>query len=339
MRAIRTLIDVLRGAMMGAVEAVPGVSSGTIAMLVGVYETLIDSAGNLVRGLVLLVVDPLRRRGTSRAKAHLQQVEWNVIIPLLVGMVAAALLAIRIIAPLVENYPVQSRALFAGLILVSLIVPARMVGGWGIREILLVIPAAVVGFVLTGLPSTSQSDPSLWLVFIVAAVAICALVIPGTSGSLVLVVVGLYEPTLRAVNERNFAYIAVFAAGAILGLGSFVQVLRWLLKHRRKISLAIMTGLMAGSLRALWPWQDESRGLLAPSTDIGPAILFFVVGIAFVGAILIAESALVRRRLASGEDSLHPEDHPEFNDTELPFQHRASEHPGDQRDSNDHSRS
>lgn len=304
MRVIPRLVDAVRGALIGIAEIIPGVSGGTIALIVGVYETLIDGAGNVVRGLVHLLIDPVRGRGTAEARRYFSEVPWAVLLSVGAGMLLAVVTAARLIAPLVEDHPVESRAFFSGLILVSIIVPARMVGSrWGLKEWVPAVIAAVAAFLLTGLPSASNDDPAWWMVAAAAAVAICALVLPGVSGSFILLTLGLYTPTLNAVNDRDLAYIATFALGAVIGLGAFVQVLRWLLHHRHRLTLAIMTGLMAGSLRALWPWQSEEGALQSP-TDVGPAVALFVIGGLVVLGLLVVESTLVRHRLATGEETL-----------------------------------
>lgn len=130
-----------------------------------------------------------------------------------------------------------------------------------------------------------------------AAVAICALVLPGVSGSFLLLSIGLYEPTVQAVNDRDLVYLGAFAIGAIIGLGTFVTLLKWLLEHRAGITLAILTGLMLGSLRALWPWQTEDRELLTPDSLLLPALLIGALGAGFVVVLL-----LVERRLGISEE-------------------------------------
>src|SRR5690554_836869 len=143
------LIDFIRGALIGAVEVIPGVSGGTVALIIGVYETVINSAEHVVKGIVYTVLDGVRRRGTTRARRHFRQVRWLVILPLLVGMFIAVIVAAAVIAPLVENYPEQSRALFAGLIAASLIVPIRMVGKrWKTSEVIIAALVAITMFLL-----------------------------------------------------------------------------------------------------------------------------------------------------------------------------------------------
>ncbi|MFC5928300.1 DUF368 domain-containing protein [Cryobacterium melibiosiphilum] len=307
MRALRLFIDVIRGALIGVAEIIPGVSGGTIALIVGVYGTLIGSAGHLVRGVVRGVTDGVRGRGFAAAKQHCAQVQLRVLVPVAVGMVVAVLVAARLLAPLIDAHPEETRALFAGLIVVSLIVPIRMVGGrWTAREVLAAVAAAILTFGLTSIPSAPTADPNLLVVVLAAAVAICALVLPGVSGSFLLLTVGLYAPTLEAVNDRDLAYIGAFALGAVLGLSLFVSGLEWLLEHKHRITLAIMTGLMVGSLRSLWPWQGETGALLPAGDNVGLAVGMFAIGIVIVAVLIVVESALVRRRVADGEDVLEP---------------------------------
>ena len=285
---MRIVFDLLRGGLIGVAEIVPGVSGGTIALIVRVYHSIIRSASGVVRGLVGVVVPTLRR------SAPWSEVEWVRIIPILVGMFAAIFVGAALLEPVLDTYPVEARAVFAGLIAMSLVVPITMVGSrWGARDLLAAGTAAAISFVLVGLPTLTVSDPSLFLVAPAAAIAVCALVLPGVSGSFLLLTLGMYQPTLSAVNDRDVAYLGVFVAGAIVGLGSFVVVLQWLLTNRRRITLVVMTGLMVGSLRALWPWQGEGRELLAPDAGSLPAVVtLFVAGVSVVAVLLFVERVI-----------------------------------------------
>ncbi|WP_297602606.1 DUF368 domain-containing protein [Microcella sp.] len=307
---VRTVADAVRGALIGFAEIVPGVSGGTIALIVGVYDSLIDGAGHLARGVARAIGDGVRGRGFSRASAHFRSVRWSVVLPIGIGMLAAIVVGAALLAPLLEAYPTGTRAVFAGLIAASLIVPARMVGGrWTAPEVVVGLLAAALTFVLTGLPRAGDADPSLIIVAIAAAFAVCALVLPGVSGSYLLLTVGMYAPTLAAVNNRDFAYLGVFVLGAIVGLGLFVSGLQWLLKHRRRITLVIMTGLMLGSLRALWPWLDDEGGLQQPGDDWGLALVLMIIGAGFVLGIMALEAVLLKRRMLSPEIVADPEPH------------------------------
>src|SRR5690606_24334268 len=186
-----------------------------------------------------------------------------------------------------------------GLILASLLVPIRMVGGWRMSDVASAAFTAVAASGFASIPAAEAFEPPLWLVAIAAAVAVCALVLPGVSGSFILLVLGLYAPTLAALNDRDLAYIGVFILGAVVGLGAFIPLLQRLLRTRRAVTLAVMTGLMVGSLRALWPWQDEAGAPVAPEGDVVPVVLLVVTGIVVVLALLLAESFVTRRRLAA----------------------------------------
>ena len=284
------------GGLMGVAEVIPGVSGGTVALVVGLYERLIAGADHVVRGVVAAVV-PSRSR--QEAVTELRAVHWSVIVPALVGMVTMVIVGASVIEPLREQYPVQTRALFFGLIAASVLVPLQMVG-WirSARDLLWIAVAAVAAFVLTGLPAASVEDPPLVAVGLAAAVAICALVLPGVSGSFFLEAVGLYDATISAVNDRDLGYLGVFALGAAIGLALFARVVRWLLLHRRRPTLLVMAGLMVGSLRALWPWQTETRGLLAPTGDVLAVLAFVVLGAAVVLALTAVDAVLSGRRSA-----------------------------------------
>ncbi|MFW7413698.1 DUF368 domain-containing protein [Demequina sp. SO4-18] len=307
-RAGIAALDVLRGGVIGAVEVVPGVSGGTLALVVGVYETIIMSAGELVRGVVAAAGALVRRTDLAPAREHFARVKWGTLIPLGLGMLTAIVLVSATLAPLIESHPIQTRALFAGLIVASLIVPARMVGRWGAREGAVALVAAVAAFFFTGLTGVERADPSLWLVAVAASFAVCALVLPGVSGSFLLLVLGMYAPTLGAVNDRDLAYLGAFAAGAVVGLSLFVTGLEWLLEHRRAVTLAAMTGLMLGSLRALWPWQSEDAVLQAPSGALGPVLALFAVGVAAVVTLLVVER-LAAQRAAADVQQVGPPEH------------------------------
>ncbi|MBC7279317.1 DUF368 domain-containing protein [Nocardioides sp.] len=294
-------IDLLRGFLIGMAELVPGVSGGTVALVTGVYDELIDSASHAISSVKRLVLGPDRLAGFSQ---EIRRTDWWLVGPVLVGMAAAVLTVAGVMEAFVTGNPEQARGLFFGMVLVSLAVPLLMlparVKGNRVLDVVIVAVAAVVAFVLTGLAGGgATSEPAAIVVFLAAAVAICALVVPGVSGSFFLLAVGLYTTTLDAVHERDLGYIAVFGAGAIVGLASFVQLLKYLLHHHRRVTLLVMTGLMLGSLRALWPWQsaaesaaDDAHGpgaLIAPYAPVAGPALLILVGAAVVAVLVWVE--------------------------------------------------
>jgi len=278
------IANLFRGFLIGTAEVIPGVSGGTIALIVGIYERVIGSAASAVEAFLLLL-----RGKLQEAKVPARQIDWLLVLPVLVGMFAAIFAAAAIIEPLLESQPENMRGIFAGLILVSLLVPYRMVGSsWRVAEYLLGLTAAAISFLLVSLPRQEVTDPALALVFLAAAVAVCALVLPGVSGSFLLLAIGFYAPTIAAVNDLDFGYLSVFVLGAIVGLALFSTALRWLLVNRRRVTLVVMTGLMVGSLRALWPWQDTLGQPVSPES-VTP-LVFFAVGALFVALLLWVQS-------------------------------------------------
>ena len=286
------IVNLVRGILIGIAEVIPGVSGGTVALIVGLYRRLIDAIADVVLAARRLITGP-----RSEVGPLLRGLPWSMLLPVAIGMAGAVVLGARILEPLLESHPEQMRALFFGLVAAGVVVPLGILrrtppGGLDLRAIVLIVVAAVAAAVLTGLPPGDVTDPPLIVVFLAAAVAICALVLPGVSGSFLLLSFGLYATTIAAVNERNVAYLAVFALGAIFGLAAFVSLLRWLLDHHARLTMAVIVGLMIGSLRALWPWQDADRGLLPPSSDVLSVVLLALAGVAIVAALLWIERRL-----------------------------------------------
>ncbi len=289
-RVIGSVLNGLRGFLIGLAEIVPGVSGGTVALIVGVYQTLIRSASSLVQALMAGL-----RSGPSASRDSWRDISWSIVLPVGVGMVTGIFLGAWLLEPVLEDYPVLTRAVFAGLILASLWVPLQMVGSrWTPALVLAALASASAVFFALGLPGASLPSDSLLWVAPAAALAVCALVLPGVSGSYLLLTLGMYEPTLSAVNDRDVAYLAVFVLGALLGLGLFVRGLQWLLANHFAITLAIMTGLMLGSLRALWPWQGPTGELLAPGSDVAMVAILASAGFLVVVGMIVTQRALAR---------------------------------------------
>lgn len=293
-----------RGLLMGAFDVVPGISGGTVALIVGIYERLIAS----IRAAVDVALGVVRRDG-ARVRTGIAEIDWRLMVPLVIGIGVAIVIGARLIEPLLDEetgHPVQARAVFAGLIIGSLGLVWRRVGGLDLRLVPIALLAFAVAFGLSGLPETEIPDPALIAVFAAATVAICAMILPGVSGSFLLLAMGMYEPTLEAVNERDLLYIAIFALGAAIGLGSFSKTLNWLLDNHYRLTMAALFGLMIGALRALWPYLDEDRGLQAPPGD---ASVLVEVGLAAGAFLLVTAFIALARRL--GPDVLHPPSPPE----------------------------
>ena len=303
-------LDLLRGGLIGTAETVPGVSGGTIALMTGVYETLLTSAGHLIAGIRTSVTDGLRGKGLTRAGREFSRVRWGIIVPIGIGMVIALVTMARVMEDLITEHPETMRGLFLGLVLASLAVPYRHAiasedrrgrdGSWRAREWVIAVIATLATAVIVSLPGGSLEPTPLVLVP-AAAIAVSALVLPGLSGSFLLLTFGLYEPTLAAVNDRDLGYLAWFALGCAIGLVSIVKALQWLLEHHRRVTLVVLTGVMAGSLVALWPWQDADGARIAPTGSIAAPVIALVIGAAVVVLVLLAEHRFLLRRAAIEE--------------------------------------
>ncbi|QWC86050.1 DUF368 domain-containing protein [Nocardioidaceae bacterium] len=307
-------LDLLRGFLIGCAELVPGVSGGTVALVVGVYDQLIDSASHVLGALRRLVTGPDR---VAAARVEVRRTDWWLIVPVLLGMATAVVTIAGLLSGFVSGEPELARGLFFGLVAVSVVVPLRMLPAahrppW--VDALVAVASAVVAFLLVGLAAGADTGgggdgPPLLVVLLAAAVAINALVLPGVSGSFFLLAVGLYGPTLAAVDDRDLAYVGVFAAGAAVGLALFVPVLRWALTQHRRTTLLVMAGLMVGSLRALWPWQsgegEDVGGLVAPYAPVWGPVGLALLGAAVVAALIVVEARRESRDRGSAAHEVH----------------------------------
>lgn len=286
--------NAIRGGLIGLAETIPGVSGGTVALVTGVYGRLIESAKN--------ITDLPKAVKDGRFSQGLRRIDWWLLVPAAVGMLAVVFTMAGIMESFVTNQPVASRALFMGMIAVSVIIPfqetrpgALQQPGMKAKAAIVFAVFAIALFVLTSMPQAEPTQPPLWLVLIAASVAICALVLPGVSGSFFLLVIGLYAPTMSAVHNRDLAYIGTFAVGALIGIVLFVRFLEWLLDHHHTLTLVAMSGLMLGSLRALWPWQSESNELQGIGSDWPVALGLFILGGAIVGVVAYAQHHFSKR--------------------------------------------
>ncbi len=280
---------VLSGMLMGGADIIPGVSGGTMALVVGVYERLVGAISSTVSfGLALLQFD------LDAARDHFGDIPWGFLLPLGTGIALAIVLGARIIPGLMTAYPEQMRGLFFGLVGASLLIPALRIEELTPLRLGIGVACAFAAFLLTGLPALETTDPGLLRVFLSAAVAICAMILPGVSGAFLLKVLGIYETTLQALNGLSsleaapVLYVLTFCVGAAVGLGSFAKLLDWLLAHRHDATMSALVGLIAGALRALWPYVEANRALHLPGpTDpIGSVVALTVAGFAFVLGLL-----------------------------------------------------
>jgi len=274
-------INIIRGFLMGSADIVPGVSGGTVALVLGIYERLVHNVREGAGFLGAVV-----RMRWSQVGDRWRAIEWPFLLTLLAGIVIAVVTLARILDTLLEDHPQAMAGLFFGLIAGSIAIAWRRVRSWTSGLVAAGAVAAVVAFVVLGLRSSEVVDPSLAVFAAAGAVAIVAMILPGISGSFILLMIGMYEAVLDAVNDRELAVLAVLAIGAIIGLAAFSTLLDRLLQDHHDPVMAILIGVMAGSLRVLWPWPDgtDTANLAVPS-DWGVPVLLAVVGTAAVLAI------------------------------------------------------
>ena len=247
----RLALGLARGVAMGAADVVPGVSGGTIAVVLGIYERLLGA----IRG-VAGAAGRLLRGDWRECRQRLGAVDWWLIVPLLVGILGTILLLASVIETQLQERPETMAGLFCGLVLASAVSACRLFEWRGAVQIVLMPVAALATFALLGLQSGPVADPSLPVLAGAGAIAVCAMILPGISGAFLLLMLGMYGAVLHIVTDLRYVEAAVFAAGAAVGLALFSSLLGWLLDQGRNAVMAVMVGLMAGSLRVLWPWPN-----------------------------------------------------------------------------------
>lgn len=263
-RPQRTIKDylglVLRGMAMGASDIVPGVSGGTMAFILGIYEELIDSIRTIGRSQFLQAVFKFR------IKDVFQILNWPFLLAVLTGILLSIVTMSSALEYLLINQPIFLWSFFFGLVLASVFVVSKRVQQWSALLVGTLLLGAVAAYLLVGLVPVQTPD-AWWFLMLSGAVASCALILPGVSGAFLLVLLGKYQFVLSAVNglrggEINNIFPLLFVAGgAGVGLVSFAQILGWLFKRHHDLTVALLIGLMAGSLRKIWPWKVDLEWL------------------------------------------------------------------------------
>lgn len=295
------LLMAARGFCMGLADIVPGVSGGTVALIFGIYERLIANVRQGARALGSLV-----KLDFSGFIDRLKAVEWNFLLPLVLGVGVAFVGLASVIETQLHDRPEEMAGLFLGLVLASVVIAAGQVRSWGNREYMAAAGVAIAAFILLGFQSGAVADPPLWAYLGAGAIAICAMILPGISGSFLLLMMGMYAALLSAVHDRAMVEVLVFLVGATIGLALFSTLLSALLEKHHDIMLASLIGLMVGSIRVLWPWPNgvgiigeegeetiKGTGLgwaSDTSSFIWPTVLAVVAFIAVVGFSRLADS-------------------------------------------------
>lgn len=237
----------LKGVAMGAADAVPGVSGGTIAFISGIYEELVTTISNIN----LSLFKTLKKEGFF---TFWKQLNGNFLLALLTGIIISFISFMSLAKFLLEVYPVLIWSFFFGLIIASIYFVGKQIKKWSLSTLIALITGAAIAFYISSLPSLASNTNSYFL-FLAGAIAICAMILPGISGSFILVILGAYKTLSNAFHDFDIKKIALFASGAVVGLLSFSRVLKWLFKSYHNITLALLTGFILGSLNKVWPYK------------------------------------------------------------------------------------
>lgn len=285
------ILTAVKGACMGAADVIPGVSGGTIAFIMGIYDKFVAS-------LAAINAEAVKLFFTGKFKEFWRHINGGFLLSLVVGIGISIISLATVMQTLLSDFPIQTWAFFFGLIVASSIFILRGISGWGLREILFLIGGVVLGVTICTL-SPTQTPDALWFIFLSGAIAICAMILPGISGSFILLILGKYQYILGAVSDLvagqnivdNLLIIGVFAIGAVVGILSFSKLLHWLLSRWHKQVLIILAGFIIGSLVKIWPWNNPeaiAQAELTGSLHIGSAIIIALIGFSLVTGIEIA---------------------------------------------------
>ncbi|KAA0928650.1 DUF368 domain-containing protein [Psychrobacter sp. ANT_H56B] len=290
----------VRGLAMGAADIVPGVSGGTIALIAGIYERLINALSSVGPNLWQV----FRQEGGMKGLiAVWRQVDATFLLFLLMGIATSLATLAGVIKHLLDNQPLMIWSFFFGLVIATVFLLLSEIKRWNIGRALLFLLGVASAVIISSLP-LMNTTPSLPYLFVAGAIAICAMILPGISGSFILLLMGAYDTVLEAVHTLNFAIIFTLVAGMATGLLLFTRMLKWLLSRYYQTTLALLIGFIAGSLVKVWPWKTDALGTLNSEAiyNVMPwhyptgAEWLTTLSLMLLGAILVTALSLWGRR-------------------------------------------
>ncbi|WP_333954437.1 DUF368 domain-containing protein [Psychrobacter sp. S4(2024)] len=290
----------VRGLAMGAADIVPGVSGGTIALIAGIYERLINALSSVGPNLWQV----FRQEGGIKGLiAVWRQVDATFLLFLLMGIATSLATLAGVIKHLLDNQPLMIWSFFFGLVIATVFLLLSEIKRWNIGRALLFLLGVASAVIISSLP-LMNTTPSLPYLFVAGAIAICAMILPGISGSFILLLMGAYDTVLEAVHTLNFAIIFTLVAGMATGLLLFTRMLKWLLSRYYQATLALLIGFIAGSLVKVWPWKTDALGTLNSEAiyNVMPwhyptgAEWLTTLSLMLLGAILVTALSLWGRR-------------------------------------------
>lgn len=317
----KNIMVAVKGACMGAADVIPGVSGGTIAFIMGIYDEFVGS-------LASINAEALRLLFKGRFSAFWKHINGSFLLSLVIGIGISIIALAGLMQMLLSDFPIQTWAFFFGLIVASSLFIIRGISGWKLRDGLLLVFGILLGAVICTL-SPTQTPDGLWFIFLSGALAICAMILPGISGSFILLILGKYEYVLGAISGlvagvdpgRNLLILGVFGLGAIIGILAFSRFLHWLLARWQKETMIVLAGFIIGSLVKIWPWSNAeaivlsqfpelasfgdalpteiiSQYMASADLHIGGAVLFAVIGFSLVTGIEMASKVASRKKTA-----------------------------------------
>lgn len=280
---------------MGAADVIPGVSGGTIAFITGIYDEFVGSIARIDAEAVRMLLK-------GRIRDFWAHINGWFLLSVVAGIGVSVVTLAGLMQTLLTDFPIQTWAFFFGLIVASSIFILKGISGWKVREVLLTILGVILGVTICTL-SPTQTPDALWFIFLSGALAICAMILPGISGSFILLILGKYQYIMGAISGlaagedfgRNLMILGVFLIGAAVGILGFSKFLHWLLARWNKETLIVLAGFIIGSLVKVWPWNNAEALVQAETTGsmhIGGAVLFAVIGFSLVTGIEIAGKLL-----------------------------------------------
>lgn len=293
----RTIIDylviTLKGMAMGAADVVPGVSGGTIAFISGIYDELLGS----INAINFKLFHIIKEKGFKKAW---ETINGNFLLALVLGIAISVLSLAKVLSLALEEYPILVWSFFFGLVLASIIYVGKQISKWNFVTILFLMIGALIAFFITQIQPAVGTNPTVFYLVLSGSLAICAMILPGISGSFILVLLGMYQVALTAIHQRELDKIALLGIGAIIGLLSFSKLLKFVLDKYRDYTLALLTGFIIGALNKIWPWKEVLKTLqvedkvlvlkdksVSPFNYIGDNQLMYAIVLGIVGFILI----------------------------------------------------
>ena len=294
---VKNIVVALKGFAMGAANVIPGVSGGTIALLTGIFNELIESLN------ALMSVSSWKMLLQGRFADFWKAIHGTFLLWLAIGVILSVFSLAKLMEYVLTHHPVQTWAFFFGLIIVSAIFMLTDIKGWKGSDIFWLVAGIALGaFICLMSPTETTSD--MWFIALCGAIAVCTMILPGISGSFILVLFGKYEYIMKAVSELNIPVLLVFTLGCVIGIVAFSKFLHWLIGKYEKQTLLVLIGFTIGALVKVWPWADKAANEAANALTGAPvgtlhipgAILWALIG---AGLVLVLELLSAKNRISS----------------------------------------